>query len=187
MMSSQTTLTRRAVLGHAGRLAMAAPFLTVLGCNESPDAEARIGFSGATMGTRYRVTFTGNQNLSRPDRLQAGVERILETINSQMSTYRPDSELSKFNATADTSWVEVSPDVAHVVAQALDISRVIGRAFDATIGPLVNLWGFGPEKPAVRSPDDRAHQSSASQDRPPSPGCQRWTVCDQKEPSRPDS
>ncbi|MGI9415273.1 MAG: FAD:protein FMN transferase, partial [Hyphomicrobiales bacterium] len=94
------------------------------------------------------------------DRLQAGVERILEMINSQMSTYRPDSELSKFNATAQTSWVEVSPEVAHVMAKALDISRASSGAFDTTVAPLVNLWGFGPEKPAVYSSDDMRNRAA---------------------------
>lgn len=154
MINSEHTLSRRAVLGSAGRFAVAAPFLTLLGCSEPPKAEAGVSFSGATMGTGYRVTIVGDRNIFRPEPLKAGVERILETVNSQMSTYRPDSELSKFNASAQTSWTEVSPDTAHVMAKALDLSRISDGAFDATVAPLVNLWGFGPEKLTVTSPGD---------------------------------
>lgn len=154
-MLSPDMLSRRTLLGQAGRIAMAAPFLTLLGCNEAPVAAGRFSLSGATMGTYYRITMSGEGKIPTPAQLQAGVERILRTVNGQMSTYLRDSELSRFNGASGTSWHEVSPDFAHVVARALEISRLSGSAFDPTIAPLVDLWGFGPEKPVVQSPGGR--------------------------------
>lgn len=153
-MSSDCIITRRAVLAQAGRFAMAAPLLTVLGCNEPADFGGRVNFSGATMGTHYRVTLISGRRLPETDLLQAGVERILATINDQMSTYHTGSELAGFNATKSTSWVEVSPNIAHVIATARDISRLSAGAFDATIAPLVDIWGFGPARPAIDSPGE---------------------------------
>lgn len=144
-------LTRRAMLACSGRLMAVAPLLTVVGCNEFAGKEGRTGFSGATMGTRYQVTMVGKHDRAG---LQAGVEKILDTINDRLSTYRPNSELSRFNEAADTSWIDVSPELARVIASALDVSRASGGAFDATVGPVVNLWGFGPDEPVVKSPGD---------------------------------
>ncbi len=155
MISSPGTLSRRAVLGQAGRFACAAPFLTLLGCNEASSGGGRIGFSGATMGTRYRVTLTGGRPMPALDDLHAGVVEILGTINRQMSTFRPDSELSMFNRTTATSWREVSPDLGHVLAKSLDISRLSGSAFDPTVAPLVDLWGFGPKVSTAPSRGDK--------------------------------
>ena len=155
MNSSTYSLSRRAVLRHAGRFAVAAPFLTVLGCSEDPLVGTRLSFSGLTMGTYYRVTIIRSRSMSEPHRIQTGVERVLETINWQLSTYRPESELSKINASPETVWLEVSPEVAHVVTKALEISRLSSGTFDATIAPLINLWGFGPDKQSVYSHKDK--------------------------------
>ncbi len=147
-------MSRRAMLAQAGRLAMVAPFLTLLGCDDFNASSDRMGFWGETMGTTYRVAITGGLDLPKPDHLQHMVETLLETINDQMSTYRATSELSKFNTERQASWFDVSPQIAHVVETALKISRLSGGAFDATIGPLVNLWGFGPDKQTLRSPSE---------------------------------
>jgi thiamine biosynthesis lipoprotein len=145
-------MSRRAVLAQAARLAVAAPLLTLLGCDEFDSSSDRVSFWGVTMGTTYRVAITGGLDLPKHDRLQQMVETVLETINGQMSTYRAASELSKFNGVGQASWFDVSPQIAGVVATALEISRLSDGAFDATIGPLVNLWGFGPYKQTARAP-----------------------------------
>ncbi len=62
----------------------------------------------------------------------------------QMSTYIPDSELSRFNDSSSLDWFEVSPETAQVVQLALDLNQTCLGAFDVTVGPLVDLWGFGP-------------------------------------------
>ena len=65
---------------------------------------------------------------------------------TQMSTYLPDSEISRFNRSEETDWFSVSSDTAIVVSTALDVARQTDGAFDITVGPLVNLWSFGPDR-----------------------------------------
>ena len=82
------------------------------------------------------------------------MDRRLERVNNQMSTYRPKSELSRFNQHADSTPLPVSTDLAEVVAEALRLGRFTGGALDVTVGPLVNLWGFGPDKRPTKVPDE---------------------------------
>lgn len=96
------------------------------------------------MGTRYRVSVAAPQ---RPEAtLRAGIERQLAAVDAAMSTWRADSELSRFNARTETGWVPVSPALHTVLQAAAEIGEVTDGAFDVTIGPVVNLWGFGPER-----------------------------------------
>lgn len=142
-------LSRRDVIRQAKGLALATPFLSLIACDGGAARRLTL-IAGATMGTSYSVKIP--QLPAGVDRqaLEADIDRILEAVNAQMSTYRPESELSRFNAGGAGSWTTVSPDTLRVVAAALDTSRLTGGAFDPTIGPLVDLWGFGP---GDRAPD----------------------------------
>lgn len=100
--------------------------------------------SGSTMGTYYRVTVVSLPPTLDETGLKAEIEKLLVKINAQMSTYIPDSELSRFNDYPMTDWFPVSSETAIVVAEGLEIHHLTGGAFDITVGPLVNLWGFGP-------------------------------------------
>ncbi len=91
------------------------------------------------------------------------VARRIEAIEQSMSTYRPDSELSRFNASASANWFGVSAELCFVVDSALAFSRRSGGAFDVTVGPLVDLWGFGPDEP-VATPPDPARIEAAQED-----------------------
>lgn len=108
---------------------------------------------GNTMGTNYTVRYRHGGKLPDETAVQAGLERVLEEVNRQMSTYREDSEITHFNrmSAAEGSF-PISPDFAEVVAEALRINRISNGALDVTIGPLVNLWGFGPEKSTHTEP-----------------------------------
>ena len=99
---------------------------------------------GATMGTRYRALWSGGAGCDAT--LSTVLEAELHRVEAQMSTWLPDSELSRFNAAPAGGWVPVSAPLAEVVALALELARRSGGAFDVTVGPLVNLWGFGPER-----------------------------------------
>lgn len=100
------------------------------------------------MGTQYTVRIArGGHFRDWPPDVEAVQKRIdqrLAEINSQMSTYDVNSELSRFNRLNNTDWYSVSPATAEVVAAALEIAETTGGKFDPTVGPLVNLWGFGP-------------------------------------------
>ena len=80
------------------------------------------------------------------------VEQILQGVIDQMSTYVDGSELSRFNAQSDTDWFAVSSDLATVVEVALELGAKTHGAFDVTVGPLVNLWGFGADGPRNDAP-----------------------------------
>ena len=72
------------------------------------------------------------------------MQSALDDVESRMSTWLPDSEVSRFNATPEDAWVAVSADTVALVDMAAAVSRMTGGAFDLTAGPLVDLWGFGP-------------------------------------------
>ncbi|MBN1269658.1 MAG: FAD:protein FMN transferase [Kiritimatiellae bacterium] len=103
-------------------------------------------FSGQTMGTTYSIKLA-NSPLSQRDlsKLRRTIELRLESINEQMSVYLPDSEISRFNRSRSTMPFAVSADFEHVARFAVGLAARTGGAFDPTVAPLVNLWGFGPE------------------------------------------
>lgn len=125
--------------------------LLLTACTAS-SGERLTWFTGVTMGTGYSVKITGPPPDIDPQRLERDIARLLEEINGLMSTYREDSELSRFNRGRCTDWVAVSPELVYVLKEAQGVSRLTGRAFDVTVGPLVNLWGFGPSLYPVRIP-----------------------------------
>jgi thiamine biosynthesis lipoprotein ApbE len=105
----------------------------------SSEPEKQYSFSGQTMGTTYRIVYLDEQ---RRD-FKAGVDSVLVAFNQSQSTYIPDSEISRFNR-KDTLQFE-SPFFPEVLESSRVVFEETGGAFDPTIGPLVNVWGFGPE------------------------------------------
>ena len=99
---------------------------------------------GETMGSTWRVVAPRLGAEARPA-LCARIEALLENVNAHMSTYRPDSELSRFNASTSTDWQPVSAELLEVLIAARRVSETSAGAFDVTVGPLVDLWGFGPQ------------------------------------------
>ena len=109
---------------------------------------------GRTMGTTYRVVLGAPLRRAEADSLQAEIDRLLAEINASMSTYDPSSELSRFNAHASTALFPASPALLEVVGMAQAVSRASDGAFDVTVGPLVDAWGFGPKSPPKHALDD---------------------------------
>ncbi len=136
-------------MSHAGTWAALLLAGVLAGCS---GAGAPVEVAGPTMGTRYSVKVVDLPAALGEAALRAGVERVLEAVNASLSTYRPDSELSRFNRSPDTGWVPASADLLRVVTEAQRVSRLTGGAFDVTVGPLVNLWGFGPGRGEDRVP-----------------------------------
>lgn len=96
------------------------------------------------MGTSYHIKII-DENIEDTEQLQRDVDTLLLTINQLFSTYIPDSEVSNFNRHNKTEPVEVSAEFVKVTKEALAISQSTAGAYDITVGPLVNLWGFGPD------------------------------------------
>lgn len=96
------------------------------------------------MGTSYRVTVVSSQPVSG-DALRDQIDRRLEEVNRHMSTWIEDSEISRFNRDAAVGEVfPISPDFHRVMVAAAEAFTLSGGAWDGTVGPLVDLWGFGP-------------------------------------------
>jgi len=132
----------------------------LLGC--TPDAENRVVvLQGATMGTLYKIQVVEPPPAIEPAALRDGIETELDWIEDRMSTYRDNSELSGFNRSRTTDWFAVSPELAGLVWEAVRISEASDGAFDPTVGPLVNLWGFGPGGDGTDTPLTEAELAQA--------------------------
>ncbi len=107
--------------------------------------------SGATMGTYFRIIFP--ESRPKKEEVLLNAPGTLADVERHMSTYLPDSEVSRFNNADVNARVKVSHPTRVVTEQALEIAELTGGAFDPTIGPLVELWGFGPAGPIDAVPD----------------------------------
>lgn len=105
----------------------------------TPEKDGKKTITGKTMGTSYRIVYLDEQGRD----FKPAVDSLLEVFNQSLSTYIPDSELSRFND-GDTLAFE-SVYLPTVLKTSKDIFRRTDGAFDPTVGPLVNAWGFGPE------------------------------------------
>ncbi len=122
--------------------------LTATAC----DAKREHHFQGLTMGTTYHVTVVTGY-FQRVSGLQDAIERRLKEINQSMSTYIDDSEISRFNRFQRTGRpFPVSRDFFEVMKTARTLYRLSDGAWDGTVNPLVNLWGFGSQTAPVRVP-----------------------------------
>ena len=107
------------------------------------------------MGTTFSVTVVGEPlAIDATEHLGAAIDDLLASLDAMMSTYDSGSEVSRFNAFTSSDWFPVSPATATVFLWAKEISEVTGGAFDVTVGPLVDAWGFGPPGPQPTSPSD---------------------------------
>ncbi len=135
--------------------------LTLSGCGDKPVRE-QIHLSGPTMGTSYNIKYINSSAVPASEQLQKEIGRLLEQVNDQMSTYRETSELSRFNQYQGTEPFKVSPETVMVVREAIRLSKLTQGALDVTVGPLVNLWGFGPEaRPEVTPGDEELKRRRA--------------------------
>jgi thiamine biosynthesis lipoprotein len=106
------------------------------------------------MGTQFSVKLAASDIGVSADQLQREIEGSLAQVEQMMSTFMSDSEISRFNDSATTEWQEVSAEFCSSVEKAQVLSMLTGGAFDITVGPLVNLWGFGPGELVDEPPAD---------------------------------
>jgi len=124
---------------------MALAVAALAGCSFQ-DQEQLWEISGGVFGTQYHITVVLPEDEQRLQALAQGIERELNQVDQAMSTWKQDSELSRFNRKADQSqWTTLSGPLFEVIQRSLEVSKMTGGAFDVTIGPVVNLWGFGPQ------------------------------------------
>lgn len=107
------------------------------------DASREYLMQGRTMGTTYHIQVVAGSD-QRLTGLKKKIDARLEQINGSMSTYQPDSEISRFNDMKRTGReFKISADFLRVMTTAKTIFELSGGAWDATVKPLVDLWGFG--------------------------------------------
>ncbi len=118
-----------------------------LGVGIGADAAEPIVLAGPAMGTTYRVTLAAPiDGLSRGE-IHRDLEAVLERIDRAASTWRDDSDVSRFNAAGAGVWVSVSADLAAILAIAQEVHTETHGVFDPTVGPLISLWQDGAQQP----------------------------------------
>ncbi|WP_298849223.1 FAD:protein FMN transferase [uncultured Ruegeria sp.] len=132
-------------------LPVLALFTLLSGCLFEKEPEV-VRLSGETMGTTFNITAIG-EDLDEVA-LAAAVEETLAEVNTKMSNWDPNSEVSVFSGSTSTDPMPVSDEFALVLSAANDVHKKTGGTFDVTLGPLIELWGFGPRKPEDPVPSD---------------------------------
>ncbi len=122
------------------------------GCGERPPD--RWFFGGETMGTNWSVQLPETLSGRDYEWVRLRMVGILKSVNTLMSTYKNDSQISQFNRLRGSQWFAVHADVMTVLEEARRISEQTGGAFDITVSPLVELWGFGRNKQVTVVPDE---------------------------------
>ena len=136
---------------------VAAASLALSACVGMPRQETLL--DGETMGSAWTIKIAGELPMET-EALRAGVQARFDAVNQALSTYRKDSALSRFNDHDGEDWVDIDPELAQVLQYALGLAQLSDGAYDVTVGPLVNLWGFGPDPATLRVPDDAAIASA---------------------------
>jgi FAD:protein FMN transferase len=131
---------------------LAAACLLLAGCQVRPTETL---LQGETMGSAWTVKIAGALTVSAAQ-LQAGAQAQFEAVDQALSTYRATSDLSRFNSDDSGEWVSIDAQLGAVLSYALSLARRSDGAYDITVGPLVNLWGFGPDPAGNRVPDRAA-------------------------------
>jgi len=131
------------------QLLLLLPALALCACGQD---RSQLELTGQAMGTTFNVVLVEPPETLATDTLEDELVAELQTIDLLASTWRDDSELTAFNLDLSIDWIPVSKDFCALLESALEISEATSGAFDLTIGPLINLWGFGPDGQIVEPP-----------------------------------
>lgn len=135
------------------RLTVIPLVLLLAACKSSPET---LEITGETMGTTFNVVAIDPDGSRDKETLATRIDQALADVNATMSNWDPSSEISRFNAAQGTDPVEISAQLATVVAAANEVHTASEGQFDVTLGPLIELWGFGARTPESPVPTDEA-------------------------------
>jgi thiamine biosynthesis lipoprotein len=148
--------------------------VSVRGCSDRPRV---VEISGPTMGTFYSVKMVSPPAGLSDSAIRKDIEAVLHQVVALISTYEASSQLSRLNQDSSTEWLSIPSALLAVIEEGQRVSTLTEGAFDITVGPLVNLWGFGPELRGGQIPSGQAiaaaltrvgYQKLHLRDRPPS-------------------
>ena len=134
-MSDLPKFSRRSVVGTAFALPLA-----FAACNREPSVHNLVG---RAMGTSYSITVIDETRKLTEAEIRTAIDGALAEVDVQMSNWNPASEISRFNAQTGTQPVTLSPELAMVIDAAEQVHLASDGRFDTTVGPLIELWGFG--------------------------------------------
>lgn len=120
----------------------------LLGCASSLGTQL---LSGESMGSSWSLRYVGAD--ASIENVRSVVQARLDLVDRQMSTWKADSDLSRFNIAAAGTWIDWPPELFKVVEASLKLASDTNGAYDPTVGPLVDLWGFGPAGSRREPPD----------------------------------
>lgn len=129
--------------------------ISISACFPSNDsAKKEILLQGMTMGTTYNIKVVATPEQVEELKLHTKIDAVLKQVNKEMSTYIPDSEISLFNKSNSGDVFEISDGFARVLKESMRLGELSNGKLDITVGPLVNLWGFGPEQRPEKVPSE---------------------------------
>ena len=129
--------------------------IVLTGCFPSSDlSKQEVLLQGRTMGTTYNIKVVIDNNAVDTKKIHLAIDALLVQLNLEMSTYIASSELSQFNKSTSLEPIEISIGLNRVIKEAIRLGKLSDGSLDVTVGPLVNLWGFGPEYRPDTIPSD---------------------------------
>ncbi|MHC8315177.1 FAD:protein FMN transferase [Pseudomonas sp. LB3P31] len=123
------------------------------GCGNGDSMES---IGGPTMGSSYSIQYVHRSGLPARKEVQAQVEKILAQVDQQMSTYRSDSDIERFNHLPASHCQKMPAPVLELVRVGQQLSQQSEGSYDLTVEPLLNLWGFGPQAREEKVPTAQA-------------------------------
>ncbi|MCS3835974.1 thiamine biosynthesis lipoprotein [Pseudomonas sp. JAI111] len=123
------------------------------GCGNGDSLET---FGGPTMGSTYSIKYVRHAGLPAPNAVQAQVEKILAEVDQQLSTYRSDSDIERFNDLPANRCQKMPAPILKLIRVGEQLSEQSEGAYDLTVEPLLNLWGFGPQAREEKVPTVQA-------------------------------
>lgn len=114
-----------------------------------------VALHGETMGTQWSLRYVATA-ATGPAMVRAAVQARLDQLVAEMSHWNAQSDLCRFNAAAANEWCALPTDLLTVLQAALALAEHTQGAYDPTAGPLVDLWGFGPQGAVTTPPSAHA-------------------------------
>ncbi|WP_218048859.1 FAD:protein FMN transferase [Curvivirga aplysinae] len=144
-MPDNTLITRR------NFLLLSAAAIAIAGCQAEPKV---LKLTGPAMGTSYSIIAIDKSGTLTEADIRDSIETELKKVNDHLSNWDPNSEISRFNKSPSTETISVSPMLAEVMQAAQEIHVASEGQFDVTLGPLIDLWGFGAKDRELQTPTD---------------------------------